>query len=252
MTRELSAVAALVLILALLPGCASHPPTIAHTHLGHAITSWVDTPGKKGLLVVAEDSAQRALDAAQHAASPDADLATIKGWVHKAVDATTPPEADPGDPPNYGVLNALQGAVDHVQFAAESDDASANVRAGAAPFARNAHGVIERCELVGALGGDILGSSSREVASQLSGELVKLTRANIFGEDSDGDGVIGSTPQEYGLRQLRSELQGVIDREDPPYTTVDTWYLLNLIRLPSGKWIFRQHTDAAGASRGGY
>ena len=36
-------------------GCATKAPTIAHTHIGHAITGFQGTPGDKGLFVVAED-----------------------------------------------------------------------------------------------------------------------------------------------------------------------------------------------------
>ncbi len=45
-------------------------------------------------------------------------------------------------------------------------------------------------------------------------------------------------PSEFGLLQLRKELEAVIAREKPPYVTVDQWYLFNLVRLPNGKWVF--------------
>jgi len=37
---------------------------------------------------------------------------------------------------------------------------------------------------------------------------------------------------------LRRDLVDMINREDPPYRTVDEWYLFNLVRLPSGLWVF--------------
>ena len=70
------------------------------------------------------------------------------------------------------------------------------------------------------------------------GEIAKLAQANLSGDDSNGDGVVGSAPSEYGLLQLRKELQDMIGREKPPYVTVDQWYLFNLVRLPNGKWVF--------------
>ena len=36
----------------------------------------------------------------------------------------------------------------------------------------------------------------------------------------------------------------MIKCESPPFTTVDTWYLLNLIRLPSGMW---DYADSGGS-----
>jgi hypothetical protein len=38
--------------------------------------------------------------------------------------------------------------------------------------------------------------------------------------------------------QLRKELDAMIARENPPYVTVDQWYLFNLVRLPNGRWVF--------------
>ena len=68
---------------------------------------------------------------------------------------------------------------------------------------------------------------------------MKLTReANLEGEDTDHDGKVGSTPAEFGMAQLRQEFDAMIARESPPYRTVDQWYLFNLVRLPSGRWVF--------------
>ena len=119
-------------------------------------------------------------------------------------------------------------------------------------FSDNATFVLNRCDLIAALGDEILNSSSTEEANLLSQELVKLTRANRDGSDANGDGIAGSTPEEYGLKQLRAELQSMIDREDPPYTTVDSWYLFNLVRLPSGEWIFRKLGMETNGQSSGY
>jgi hypothetical protein len=40
------------------------------------------------------------------------------------------------------------------------------------------------------------------------------------------------------LTQLRGQLLAMIARENPPYRTVDEWYLFNLVRLPNGRWVF--------------
>ena len=47
---------ALALVLSLLGagGCASRPPTIAHVHIGHAITGVHVTPNQEGYMVTAE------------------------------------------------------------------------------------------------------------------------------------------------------------------------------------------------------
>ena len=90
----------------------------------------------------------------------------------------------------------------------------------------------------GMLGKDVQASTSAKEASVSVAEIAKLAQANLSGDDSNGDGVAGSVPSEYGLLQLRRELEGIIAREKPPYVTVDQWYLFNLVRLPNGKWVF--------------
>ena len=73
-------------------------------------------------------------------------------------------------------------------------------------------------------------------------------RANLSGEDLDQNGYIGNTLEEYGMKQLRRDLDAMIAAEDPAYQTVDRWYLFNLIRLPSGTWMFRR--SKSGQSQG--
>jgi hypothetical protein len=210
--------------------CAVHPPTIAHVHIGHAVTAVHVTPEHKGYLEVAEQRANEALAAAQSAAA-DTDLAQLKAHVAAAVSATDSQET-------FGVKESLTMAANHITFAATSEDASANVVRSAPIFASNIAAVIGRCDYIGLLGKDVAASGSVREASLSAAEILKLARANIEGDDSNGDGVIGSVPAEFGLVQLRAELQAMIARENPPYRTVDEWYLFNLVRLPNGGWVF--------------
>jgi len=236
-----------------LGGCASKPPTIAHTHIGHAITGWHDTPGQQGLLLTAESAAQTALRAADSAVGKGNDLAGMKTDVTLVMKATNPgsdAEGTGNAVKQYGVRNALSGAEHHIVFSAESPDASENIITSSEIFSWHAQVVLDRCDLVVALGDEILGSSSPEEAGLLAEELRKLTYANLNGEDTNGDGIAGSIREEFGLKQLRKELQAMIDREDPPYSTVDSWYLFNLVRLPSGEWIFRRFSSGGAASSG--
>lgn len=227
-------------------GCTSRTPTIAHTHIGHAMTGWRHTPDQAGLFVVAEDSAQEAIQAAEDATQPGKNFNSIKQDVTRIIRSTNPEDDPTGakkDELTHGVKPALVEAVSHIQYAADSADASANVKSSTVQFSQNAIAVLDRCDLISALGIDIVQSTSMEDVTILSGELLRLTRENFYGADSDGDGIIGGTPDEFGLVQLRAELQAMMDREDPPYTTVGRWYLLNLVRLPTGEWIFREWTE---------
>jgi hypothetical protein len=213
-----------------LAGCVSRAPTIAHVHIGHAITGVHVTPNQEGYLVTAERRARESVEFVKVAAASN-DLAEIKKNVAAAVHATDSEE-------DFGVKQAIVMAANHITFAATSDDASVNVQKAAPIFATDITRVVERCDLVVLLGKDVAATNSTQEAAESLGELDKLAAANVQGDDSNGDGVVGSVPSEYGLVQLRKELEAMIARESPAYQTVPQWYLFNLVRLPNGKWVF--------------
>jgi hypothetical protein len=230
MTLRAAAVLCTLAALSGLGGCVSHQPTIAHVHIGHAITGVHVTPNQEGYLVTAERRGGQAVDYGKRAAT-STDLAQIKQDIAAAVKAT-----DSED--DFGVKQAIVMAANHITFAATSDDASLNVQHSAPTFANDITRVVERCELIVLLGKDVAASTSVKDATVAVAELNKLTQANVAGEDSNGDGALGSAPSEYGLVQLRKELEAMIAREHPAYVTVPQWYLFNLVRLPNGKWVF--------------
>jgi hypothetical protein len=211
-------------------GCVSRAPTIAHVHIGHAITGVHVTPNQEGYLVTAERRGGQAVEFSRVAAG-STDLAVIKQNVAAAVKATDSEN-------DFGVKQAIVMAANHITFAATSDDASVNVQQAAPVFATHITRVVERCELIVLLGKDVEASTSAKEAAVSVVELGKLTQANVSGDDANGDGVVGSTPSEYGLVQLRKELEAMIARENPRYVTVPQWYLFNLVRLPNGRWVF--------------
>lgn len=231
MISRVPALLAIALVLPFATGCVSRrAPTVAHVHIGHAITGVHVTPNKEGYLVTAERRAKETIDYAAKAAASH-DLAEIKRDIALATQATNADDT-------FGVKESMVMAVNHITFAATSDDATLNVQKAAPIFAADSARVIERCDLIGLLGKDVQASTSEKEASLLVGEIAKLAQANVAGDDSNGDGVVGSVPSEYGLVQLRKELEDMIAREKPPYVTVDQWYLFNLVRLPNGKWVF--------------
>lgn len=229
--KRLLAVLAIAWVLPFATGCVSRrAPTVAHVHIGHAITGVHVTPNKEGYLSSAERRAKETADYVSKATASH-DLTEIKNDIALANKATN-------DEDTFGVKESVVMAVNHITFAATSDDATLNVQKSAPVFAADSARVIERCDLIGLLSKDVAASNSGKEASLLVGEIAKLTQANLNGDDSNGDGVVGSTPSEYGLLQLRKELEDMIGREKPPYVTVDQWYLFNLVRLPNGKWVF--------------
>jgi hypothetical protein len=217
-------------MLTCLAGCVSRPPSIAHVHLGHALTGVRVTPNHVGYLMQAEDRAKEAISLAQQAEGAR-ELADIKKKVAGVVEAT---DSSGG----FGLKQSLVLAANHISFAATSADASTNLQQSAPVFIGNSARVIERCELIRMLGDDVAASTSVNEALVSAEEIRRLAEANLWGDDRDGNGRPGSTPFEYGFVQLRKEVDGIVAREDPPYAVVDRWYLFNLVKLPSGRWVF--------------
>ncbi|MCP5368861.1 MAG: hypothetical protein H6907_18305 [Hyphomicrobiales bacterium] len=293
-----AAVAALVLAAGLaVSGCVREVyPSIAHTHIGHALTGWHTTPDKKGLFIVAEAEAAVALEHAGYAFNGVEDLDEMKVhtkhvlhaidpkqltkasiaprsalglsenasfWRRDVVADTTTGAATPtqtaqadGMPGlGFGMQRAIKEASDHIGFAGTSKDASANIRAGAEGFVANAAIIAERNELIIALGQEVLASNSVPDAAALVEEILRLCRSNVEGVDHDGNGAIGSRPDEYGLKQLRVHLSDMIAREQPPYVPVAEKYLFGLIRLSNGEWAFKKSGGGGfygyGAGQGG-
>jgi hypothetical protein len=218
------------ILLAAAAGCVSRPPTIAHVHIGHAVTGVHVTPSQKGYFTQAEDRAREIAQLARTAAASQ-DLAEIQGQVASIVVATESKE-------EFGLKHALLMSANHITFAATSPDASLNLQQSAPEFAKDIAPVVERCELIALLGKDVAASTAVPEASLLAVEIGKLAAANLGGVDTDGDGKLGTTPAEYGVSQLRTRLDAMVARENPPYRTVDQWYLFNLVKLPNGRWVF--------------
>jgi len=210
--------------------CVTHPPTIAHVHIGHALTGVHVTPDHKGYILVAEQRADEAL-AAVKGAGRATDLPGLKSQIALAMN-------DNDNQENFGVKQSLIMAANHIAFAATSTDASENVIRFAPVFKSDIASVIGRCDYIDLLAKDVAASSSMKEASLLVQEILKAAQANVDGDAPNGGTAKGSVPSEYGMVQLRAELQAMIARENPPYRTVDDWYLFNLVRLPNGRWVF--------------
>ena len=211
-------------------GCISRPPSIAHVHIGHAITGVHVTPDHEGYLSTAEGRAHEALELASKAEQSE-NLTEIKSDIDAAAKASNSDE-------EFSVKHALVLAANHVSFAGTSDDASLNIQRSAPLFAAHTTKVVERCELIGLLAKDVQASTSLQEAKVSASQIRRLADANLNG-DSPGTNAAGdASPGGTGLVQLRQELDAMTAREKPPYMTVDHWYLFNLVRLPSGRWVF--------------
>ncbi|MBB4287200.1 hypothetical protein [Roseospira goensis] len=232
---------------ALVAGCVTvQRPTIAHTHIGHTMTAWTDTPGRAGLLETAEREATVVRQEARAAAAAGT-LSGIKQNtrdMRHALDPTLEPGGGPGA--GYGLRRAVEGAISHVRYAAESGDATANVRAYAPEFAAKGEGVLGDIEIMIGLSDAVLAARSTDEARALSQELARLAEAVQDGADENNDGQYSA--EEAGLRQMRESMQQTLAQESPPYTTVERRWLFNLIQLPSGGWAWRDPGGGTGPS----
>ena len=225
-------------------------PTMAHVHIGHAMTHWKRTPDKMGLFIVAEKEAEIAHTQAKLALQKPIDLNRLKLNVGNVMHAIDPKTQKRGPGLGFGLKRALNESVSHITFASESKDATENVKAFITPFTQNTIATIERCDLILALGADIQKAESAQEAAALAEEVVILTEANLNGMSASGNGGAITGPDDYGLKQLRAQIEDMIDREDPPYQPVSRRYLLGVVRLPSGEWTYWWLTDGNGP--GGY
>ncbi len=239
----------------LLGGCVAtkpttKPPTISHVHIGHTLTGWTSTPDRRGLLDVAEEEAGIAQEHARYAVEAATQLNLIKEHVGHVLHAIDPKLLAQGPGLGFGLRPALAGAVNHVGYAAESDDASANIKAFNPSFAEMGAAVERRIALVVGLAEVVMATSSVAEAEALAAEILKLATAFQTGTDEDGDGSIEIA--EAGLSQIRREIEAAVAREVPPYAAFDNSYLFNLTRSSSGRWSFQQTGEGgSGGSDGG-
>ena len=231
----------------LLAGCGRTLPLISHAHVGHALSAWRDTPDEQGLFVVAEQEITMAWQQAQAARQTSATGARkhVAGVIH----ALDPEQQATGPGLGYGGIRALTGAANHIEFASTSDDASRNIVKGAEVFVKQTAVVIDNLKLAVDVAMLAQTSSDAEIAG-LTAEIEQTIDRSLNGADIDGNGAIGNTAEEMGLKQLRQQLLAMLSRENPPYHPIGRRYLLGLVRLPSGSWVYQfQRSGGASSSR---
>ena len=219
-------------LLLCLYGCVQTQPLMSHAHVGHALTSWHDTPGQKGLFIVAEAELFHAVEEARAAWQNYRDPKARIRHLENVLNALNPDLQPVGSGAGYGAIRALNGAIDHMEFAATSDDASDNFVASVVGLSAFGDRISERLKQTQELTADAI--KSEAPSDHLTHEIFTLLKSAYFGEDPDGDGNPSG-----GMLNLRDHLQAMLDREDPPYEPVSRRYVLGLVRLPNGSWGYR-------------
>ena len=227
-------------ILSILTGCGSaiqkKSPPIAHVHIGHTLKGWVTTPNKAGLLATAQQEAKITLAQSLKAKSSPSLIQKKKNMAN-ALHALDPKIQPKGLGKGFGLTRAITESIAHIQFAANSDDASVNVKKSVPPMVKKAQQIASSSNQLSIFGQAAINSTSVSEFNALNDEF--LTLANQING-------IGNT-NSYSLQQFDNDIQAMIAREKPAYTTVDKYYLFNLIRLPSGKWAFKSKSKPSSS-----
>jgi hypothetical protein len=200
------------------------PASPAHTHIGHVMTGWKDTPAMKGLLPAAIADAQVAMEQVERADLEGRinDFWLYGGYVLNALDPG--PETDallktayarlpttyvkidvPGS--GYGIKRAIAGALQHVQLAAKSDGASDNVKTHAAHVTASLENVAKWTDEAIATTRKLLEAKDVGAGQVLVDELTALIGQIAIGTDANNDGQTGWQTGEGGLRQANTHMR---------------------------------------------
>ena len=202
---------------------AQAPANPAHSHIGHVMTSWKDTPDAKGFLPTAIADAQVALEEVERADLEGRinDFVLYGGYVLNAL--------DPGEtqgllktayvrlPTNYvkievpgtgyGIKRAVAGALQHVQLAAKSEGASENVKTHAAHVAASLENVAKWTDEAIVTTRKLIAATDVGGGQILVDELTAQINQIALGTDANGDGQTGWQAGEGGLRQANTHMR---------------------------------------------
>ena len=171
----------------------------SHAHMGHVTTGWKDTPDGMGFLPTAIAEAEIAAQHAGFAAKKPGDLSWMQMHTHHVLHAIDASLEAKGPGLGYGVMKAAGGVDAHVNFAAKSEGASANVKAHAVHVSTASENSIARAKQVVALGKQVLSAGSAAEALPVVMQIEKLTKELVEGADANGDGKITWQKNEGGL-----------------------------------------------------
>ncbi len=192
----------------------------SHTHIGHVMDGFGDTPDGQGLLPTALAEAKIAAQHAALAAEDPNNLRAMKRHSEHVLNAVDPNEQDDGPGLGYGVKQAAAGIAQHIELAAQSDGASQGVMTHAEHVATSANNTVRRADTIIALAKAIEmlpGSVSPEsppAALALVTQLNTVAEQLITGVDANSDGRVGWQQGEGGLQQAEQHMNLMKKGED--------------------------------------
>lgn len=208
-------------------------PSIAHVHVGHAVTAWPDTPGKKGLFDIAQQEAKIVAEHAGYAVAGAKDIREVKLHLGHVLHALNPALEKEGPGTGYGLMKSLDGSSDHLGFAAEVKDVSAQLKSGLPTVITALKPLRQEAQVLA-----ILSRDARQTSD--------LAQVVAYAEEVRQR----SEKLAAQLGDARKKLDGLLAAESPSYQPIAQRYLFGIIRLPSGEWAY--NPDVQGSRRGSY
>lgn len=186
---------------------AQLPSGLVGTHIGHVTTSYVDTPDKAGLLVVAFAEAAVASQHATLATRTPNDLAAMKLHAGHVLHALDPALQATGPGKGFGLRKAAGGVAQHIELAAKETAASGNVKIHATHIAAAARGTLSRVDQAVALIKQIQDATDAKAAASLVAQLASVCSQLASGADTNADGRVDWGNGEGGLQQAEEHVK---------------------------------------------
>jgi hypothetical protein len=199
--------------IALLAGAAAGQGNMVQTHIGHVMTSMNGTPNQQGLLPTAFAEAKVAAQHAALAAKAPDNLDSMKLHAGHVLHAVDPSVEAKGPGLGYGVKRAAAGVATHIELAAKSEGASANVKTHSAHVSAAANEVVKRADALLAVAQKIRAAASAADAAPLVAQLTTLAQELASGTDANKDGRVNWGPGEGGLQQAQQHMELLIKGE---------------------------------------
>lgn len=189
------------------------PSGMVGTHISHVTTSYVDTPDKTGLLVMAYAEATVASQHAALAMRNPGDLASLQLHAGHIMHALDPAVEKTGPGKGFGLKAAAAGVANHIELAAKEPNASPNVKVHATHIATAARSTATRADQAMALAQQIRQAKDAKAAAGLMSQLASLCQQLTMGADLNSDGRIDWSGGEGGLQQANEHVQLLVAGE---------------------------------------
>lgn len=180
---------------------------MAHTHIGHVMTSFGDTPDKAGLLPTASAEATTAANHAALGAKASGNLMGMQLHAGHVIQCIDPSIVAMGPCKGYGVKKGATSAMNHVGLAAKAETASAGVKTHTTHVTASLENTIKRADEVVATAQKIRAATTAEAAAPLAADLQRQTAELSAGVDANKDGNVGWQVGEGGLGTATTHMQ---------------------------------------------